>query len=93
LYLNFGHSNVFGLYDIQFMHAVRFNADISTWNTSSLTNASEAFFGAISFNGDVSAWDVRKVADLTKMVSSIFFSEIFVLTANEVLISFSHIFM
>ena len=53
------------------MHAVRFNADISTWNTSSLTNTSETFFGAISFNGDVSTWDVRKVTDLTKMVSSI----------------------
>lgn len=53
------------------MQAVRFNADISAWNTSSVTNTSEAFFGAISFNGDVSAWDVRKVTDLTKMVRSI----------------------
>ena len=51
------------------MHAVRFNADVSSWNTSLLTNTSEAFFGAISFNGDVSAWDVSKVVDLTKMVS------------------------
>lgn len=53
------------------MNAVRFNADISSWNTSLVTNTSETFFGAISFNGDVSAWDVQNVKDLTKMVSSI----------------------
>lgn len=52
------------------MHAVRFNADISTWNTSSLTNTSEAFFGAISFNSDVSGWNVSSVKDLGKMVRS-----------------------
>lgn len=53
------------------MHAVRFNADVSSWNVSLVTNTSQTFFGAISFNGDVSAWDVHNVKDLTKMVSSI----------------------
>ncbi len=58
-------------YPIKFMHAVRFNADISTWNMSSLTNTSEAFFGAISFNSDVSAWNVSSVKDFGRMVRSI----------------------
>jgi Mycoplasma protein of unknown function, DUF285 len=52
----------------QFMHAVRFKADVSSWQTSSISNASEAFFGAFSFNSDVSHWDVRNLVDLTKMV-------------------------
>jgi surface protein len=54
------------------MHAVRFNADISGWTTTSLKYASEAFFGAISFNGDVSNWDVTNVIDLTKMVRCVY---------------------
>jgi Mycoplasma protein of unknown function, DUF285 len=52
------------------MHAVRFNGDVSSWSTSSVTNLSETFFGAFSFNGDVSAWDVRKVENLTKLVGT-----------------------
>jgi hypothetical protein len=55
---------------VKFMHAVSFNADISDWTTSSVTNASEAFFGAFSFSGDVSKWDVRNLTDLTKLVCS-----------------------
>lgn len=50
------------------MHAVRFKADLSAWQTSSIVNAAESFFGAFSFNGDVSQWDVRNLMDLTKMV-------------------------
>jgi hypothetical protein len=56
------------LISMQFMHAVRFKADVSAWQTSSILNASETFFGAFSFNSDVSQWDVRNMIDLTKMV-------------------------
>jgi Mycoplasma protein of unknown function, DUF285 len=50
------------------MHAVRFKADVSAWQTLSISNASEAFFGASSFNIDVSRWDVRNLMDLNQMV-------------------------
>lgn len=51
------------------MHAVSFNPDISMWNTSSVTDASLAFFGASCFKGDISGWDVSRMVNLTKMVS------------------------
>jgi trimeric autotransporter adhesin len=53
----------------QFMHAVSFNADVSAWNTSSVTDASMAFYGTSSFKGDISNWDVRNMVNLTEMVS------------------------
>lgn len=55
------------------MHALSFNADINAWNTSSVTDVSFAFYGTCSFKEDISAWDVRKMVNLTKMVSALSF--------------------
>ena len=38
-----------------------FNADISNWDVSSVTNMNNMFSGATAFNGDLSKWDVSKV--------------------------------
>lgn len=41
--------------------------DISKWETSSLRDASAAFFGATLFKTDLSNWDVTGLLDATKM--------------------------
>ncbi len=43
------------------MYAESFNADISSWNTSSLTDMNYMFHGATSFNQDISDWDVSGI--------------------------------
>lgn len=53
---------------IQFMHALSFNADISSWNVSSVEKAPMAFYAASSFRTDLSGWDVSNMKDVTKMV-------------------------
>ena len=50
------------------MHAVSFNADISEWDVSSVTDASRMFYGATSFKTDISNWNVSSMVDVTKMV-------------------------
>ena len=40
-----------------FWDASSFNADISAWNMSSVTNMERMFEGASAFNADISAWD------------------------------------
>ena len=43
-----------------------FNADISKWNTASVTNMEKTFYYATSFTGDgVSNWDTSKVTSLS----------------------------
>lgn len=53
------------------MHALSFNADISGWDVSSVTNAPMAFFAASTFRTDISSWNVTSMRDVTKMVSYI----------------------
>jgi hypothetical protein len=53
------------------MHALSFNADISTWNVSSVEYAPMAFYAASSFRTDLSNWNVSKMKDVTKMVSAL----------------------
>ena len=36
-----------------------FNADISGWDTSSVTDMGYMFIGASAFNADISEWDTR----------------------------------
>merc|ERR1712238_544160 len=42
-----------------------FNADISSWDVSSVTNMYRMFVLAIKFNSDVSDWDVSSVTDMS----------------------------
>ena len=44
-----------------------FNADISRWNTSSVTNMERMFSGAKRFNQDISSWDVSGVGSMVSM--------------------------
>jgi Mycoplasma protein of unknown function, DUF285 len=53
------------------MHALSFNADISTWDVSSVTLAPLAFYAATTFRIDISTWNVSSMKDVTKMVRDI----------------------
>ena len=47
--------------------ASSFNADLSAWDVSSVTDMRGMFYNAASFNGDLSAWDVSSVTDMRGM--------------------------
>lgn len=44
-----------------------FNEDISSWDTSSVTDMTYMFYKASSFNGDISLWDTSSVTDMDLM--------------------------
>ena len=46
-----------------------FDADISGWNTSSVTDMGFMFAQATSFNGDISGWDTSSVTNMENMFS------------------------
>ena len=50
-----------------FYTAKAFNADISGWDVSKVTDMNRLFYDAEDFNADISGWDVSKVTDMTLM--------------------------
>ena len=48
-----------------FYGARAFNADLSAWDVSRVTDVRSMFADAHSFNGDLSAWDVSSATDMT----------------------------
>jgi len=50
-----------------FRGAKVFNADISNWDVSHVTDMIGMFEGAITFNADISKWDVSSVIDMSFM--------------------------
>ena len=44
-----------------------FNADISRWDTSSVTTMYRMFRGARAFNQDIGAWDTSSVTTMQEM--------------------------
>ena len=44
-----------------FAGAIKFNADISSWNTSKVTSMWNIFSSAYSFTHDISNWDFSKI--------------------------------
>ena len=47
-----------------FIHADKFNADISGWDVSSVTTMAQMFIFAKVFNGDLSKWNTSKVTNM-----------------------------
>ena len=45
-----------------------FNADISAWNTSNVTNMRDMFFYAAAFNQDIGGWDTSSVTNMLSML-------------------------
>ena len=45
----------------------KFNQDISSWNTSKVTDMSHMFSGATAFNQPLNNWDVSNVTDMSYM--------------------------
>lgn len=58
-----GIRNMTQLFDMQ----ETFNADISTWDVSSVESMRCMFCGAAAFNQDLGAWDVSNVSDMDAM--------------------------
>ena len=52
-----------------FQGASQFNQDISTWNTSNLTDTNYMFYLAIKFNHNLSNWDVGNITSANSMLS------------------------
>ena len=50
-----------------FQEASSFNGDISTWDTTNVTNTYYMFRGASSFNSDISTWNTTNVTTMSSM--------------------------
>jgi surface protein len=57
-----------------FWGATSFNADISGWNTSNVTDMSRLFKGATSFNADISGWNTSNVTNMSGLFWDITFN-------------------
>merc|ERR1719201_1621684 len=44
-----------------------FNADLSKWDVSRVTDMKNMFYAVSSFNADLSKWDVSSVTDMNHM--------------------------
>lgn len=49
----------------------KFNQDISSWNTSNVTDMSHMFSGATVFNQPLNTWDVSNVTDMSYMFAGV----------------------
>ena len=52
-----------------FIGCIKFNGDISDWDTSSVEKMSLVFFGCHNFNRDISDWNTSRVIDMNHMFS------------------------
>ena len=55
--------------DFKCLEKDRFNQDISSWNTASVTNMEKMFRGAIQFNQPLNSWNVANVKTMKGMFS------------------------
>jgi surface protein len=50
-----------------FFKATSFNADLSKWDVSKVTDMSSMFYEAVEFDADLSKWDVSNVKWMVEM--------------------------
>lgn len=55
-----------GITDMSWYLTYSFNADISSWDVSQVTDMQHMFYRS-SFNGDISSWDVSSVTNMSSM--------------------------
>ena len=68
-----GVRNMSGLFDLYYFtrpYEGAFNPDISSWDTSSVTDMSMMFYAANDFNQDIGAWNTSSVTDMSGMFST-----------------------
>ena len=53
-----------------FFNSIKFNRDLSSWDTINVTDMTVMFFGAIQFNQDLSGWCVEKLTDKTNQYNN-----------------------
>ena len=53
----------------------KFNQDISSWNTSNVTDMSHMFSGATAFNQPLNTWDVSNVTNMSYMFAGVRYSQ------------------
>ena len=53
--------------EYMFRWAIKFNWDISGWDTSNVQFMYYMFQGASKFNCDISSWDINKVINMDSM--------------------------
>ena len=56
--------------DINKSSIITTHGDISVWDTSQVTDMSQAFKDAVNFNDDISKWDTSKVTDMGFMFNN-----------------------
>jgi surface protein len=72
-YVVIDDTNFQSVVNLWFDNQVEANATyghISDWNTSAVTDMSEAFKGRTEFNEDISSWDVRNVTNMAQMFTA-----------------------
>jgi len=63
-------TNMSGDLPKNFFDNTSFNSDISSWDTSSVTDMYRMFGGATAFNQDIGSWDTSSVTDMSYMFSN-----------------------